>query len=268
MIVDFLMPLILLMIIALALLLYDRVESKMRRILEDRKLGIREVILMVTLMGIMVTLVTLMPEYAIQILFIAAYSYMLLVFTYIFSGRLVLSILPPSIFIITYLMADSVLITNIFAAVFAIMIITYLNSLFSLKVTLIFSALLTVMDTVQVFLTGHMVGAAVKMLTLRLPVAIVLPGVVVLGLGDIFLSGLLSTQTASRYGRRIGFLTAATISLALFIFEFLMLNFGFGAEGFPATIIVLLGWLLGIGIYTLQKKKGKWGGNSSKNKIR
>ncbi|MEM2308945.1 MAG: hypothetical protein QXV71_00410 [Candidatus Bathyarchaeia archaeon] len=257
MIMDFLMPSILLIIVALALLLHKRVESRMRRILEDRKLSVREIILMVTLMGIMVSVATLIPEYAIQILFIAAYSYMLLVFTYIFSGRLALSILPPSIFIITYLMTDSILVTNIFAAIFAIMIITYLNSLFSLRVALIFSALLIVMDIVQVFFTGHMVGAAIKMLSLRLPVAIVLPGISVLGLGDIFLSGLLSTQAASRYGRKVGLLTAATISLAFFIFEFLMLNFGLGAGGFPATVIVLLGWLLGIGIYTLQRRGSK-----------
>lgn len=254
--VDFLMPSILLVIVTLALLLYNRVEEKMRKVLDSRKLSVREIVLMVTLMGVMVTIATLMPDYAIQILFIVAYSYMLLVFAYILSGKLFLAIPPPLIFIAAYLLTNNVLVTNVLAAVFAIMIIIYLNFLFSLKMALILSALLTFMDVIHVFWTGHMIEAASKMITLRLPIAIVLPGIAALGLGDIFLSGLLSVQAALKYGRKVGFLTATTISLTLFLFEILIFNFEFGLHGFPATIIVLLGWLLGMGICIFQKKKG------------
>ncbi|MEM2701573.1 MAG: hypothetical protein QXR45_00200 [Candidatus Bathyarchaeia archaeon] len=265
--VDFLLPISLFLIVVLSILSHKRVENKIRMILEDKKIGIREIILMVMSMGIMVTIIAFIPTYAIQILFIAFYSYLLLVFTYVILGKLFLAITSSAFFIIAYLVSyfivDNILIVNIFmsvfSAIFAVMIITYLNSLFSLKITLIFAALLTVMDVIQVFWTGHMVEAATKMILLHIPVALVLPtypsiGFSVLGLGDIFLSGLLSTQVASKYSRKTGFLTAATISIAFFIFEIFMLNTGTGARGFPATIVVLMGWLMGMGIHALQKR--------------
>ena len=232
----------------------------MKTILEDKKLSMREIVLMVFSMGVMVTTIALMPNYAIQILFIAAYSYMLLVFTYIILRRWFLAFLPPIIFVASYLLVKNIFVMNIFAALFTIMVIVYLNSLFSWKVTVVFAFLLMIMDIIQVFWTGYMVEAANKMIGLQLPIALILPTfpsyrLTALGLGDIFLSGLLSAQTASKYGQRKGLITAATISIALFIFEILMLNMEIGVQGFPATIIVLLGWLLGMGLVFLKEKR-------------
>lgn len=267
--IDISLPLSLFLIVALSLLLNEKIGRRVRGILGDKKLGGREIILMVISMGAMVSLIVLMPSYAIQILFIAAYSYMLLIFTYLLLKKLLLAIIPPAAFIIAYFtvytLIEDVYIANtimsIFAALFAIMIITYLNALFSWRIAILFATLLTVMDVIQVFLTAHMTEAAVKMIALRLPVAIILPTfptlgyIMSLGLGDIFLSGILSAQAANKYGRKTGLLTAASISAALFIFEILVFNLKLGFEGgFPATIIVLLGCFLGLGISILQRR--------------
>ncbi len=256
--IDFLLPLSVFIIITLSILLYEKVQEKMKIILEDRKLGMREIILMVISMGVMITIVALMPNYAIQILFITVYSYVLLMFTYVALRRWLLAFLPPIIFVAVYLLIKNFFVMNIFAALLAIIIIIYMNSLFSWKITMIFTVLLVVMDVIQVFWTGHMIEAANKMIGLQLPIALILPTYpsykfTALGLGDIFLSGLLSTQTASKYGRKRGLITAATTSITIFIFEILMLNMEIGAQGFPATIIVFLGWLLGMGVSSLRR---------------
>ncbi len=99
------------------------------------------------------------------------------------------------------------------------------------------------------------------MIGLHLPIAIVImtfpsPRGIALGLGDIFLSGLLTIQTTTKYGKKAGLLVAVTISCVLFIFEVLLFNNILGEiRGFPATIIVILGWLAGIGIIVLSKLK-------------
>jgi len=257
--IDFLIPSSVFTIVALSILFYEKIRDRMKTVLEDKKLSMREVVFMVFSMGAMVTIIALMPNYAIQILFIAAYSYMLLIFTYIILRKWFLALLPPIIFIASYLLVKNIFLMNIFAALFTIMVIAYLNSLFSWKVTVVFALLLMIMDIIQVFWTGYMVEAANKMISLQLPIALILPTypsyrLTALGLGDIFLSGLLSAQTASKYGREKGLITAATISIALFIFEILMLNMKIGVQGFPATMIVLLGWLLGMGFIFIKEK--------------
>lgn len=264
--VDLLLPLSVFAIITLSILFYERIQGKMKTLLEDRKFSLREVIFMVISMGVMVTVIALVPNYAVQILFIIVYSYTLLAFTYIVVGKWFLAFLPPIIFISTYLLTYLfikdflviIIFMNIFTALFAIIVIVYLNFLFSWKITMIFGVLIMVMDIVQVFWTEHMIEAAYKMIGLQLPIALILPSFPsheyrALGLGDIFLSGLLSAQTASKYGQKKGLITAATMSITFFIFEILMLNMKIGIQGFPATIIVLLGWLLGMGLIFLER---------------
>ncbi len=257
---DLLLPLSVFTIAASSIFLYEKFEKKMRGIFEGRKLGMREVAFMVFLMGVMVTLVAFMPGYAIQILFVSAYAYMLLVFAYIVLGKWFLAIFPPAIFVATYLLVKNIYVVNIFAAIFSIMVIVYLSPLFPWKITLAFAALLTIMDVIQVFWTGYMIESASKMIGLHLPVALILPTypsqkLMAIGIGDIFLSGLLSVQTALKYKRKVGLLSAAMISFTLFIFEFLVLNLPLKIAGFPATIIVLLGWFSTVGFFHVKNEK-------------
>ncbi len=94
---------------------------------------------------------------------------------------------------------------------------------------------------------------------LRLPVMIILPtfpymeGISALGLGDVFLSGLLSIQTAQKYGRKLGLASAITIAVASFIFQTVLLNFN--VQAFPATVFIISGWLIALAAQSLYQSR-------------
>ncbi|MEM1586055.1 MAG: hypothetical protein QXX99_03795 [Candidatus Bathyarchaeia archaeon] len=267
---NFLLPISLFTIIALSILLHRRVAERAKEIFGERKISIREVIIIVIFMGILVTIIGLIPSYAIQILFIAALSYTLLIYTYLFSRKVIVSVIPPIMFIAAFLFLNYFLVENIlvviliidiFSVIFAIIVTTLIGPLFSWKVIMVFAALLTAMDVIHVFMTGHMVEAAGKVTSLYLPLVLLLPrlpslrGFTVLGLGDIFLSGLLSTYVASRYNPKVGLLTAASISIVFLAFDIIVFNFVPSIRAFPATLLVLVGWLLGMGPYILKRRE-------------
>lgn len=258
---DVLLPSVIFIIISITVFLYTKYERKAQSIFEGKKFSIRDAVLMVSIMGVIVTLIVFIPNLAIKIVFVVVYSYIISIFAYIVLKKWYLAILPCIIFILTLLFYPNLLILNLFAIVFAIIISVTLGTLFSWKTTLIFALLLTIMDIIQVFVTGFMIQAAEKMVGLNLPIAIMIPTYpfgrdIMLGLGDIFLAGLLAIQAKVKYGLKGGVLTASTIGIAMFIFEILLFNAVFGGiRGFPATIVVILGWLLGIGIIQVIKVK-------------
>ncbi len=249
---DVSLPLVLFSVVTLSNFLYQRFSENMKKLFENRKISVRTAAFMVLLMGVMITLIVFFPGQLILVFFIALYSIMMFVFSYVALRKWYFSIIPPIIFVLFYFFNWNLYTFNLFAVIFSVIIITYLGALFSWKTTWIFTSLLTIMDVIQVFITGFMGESAGKMIELGLPVAIILPAFpantsIVLGLGDIFLAGLLTIQTGLREGGNIGVLTAISISIAMFVFEIVSLNtdlFNF----FPATIVVVLGWLVSIGI--------------------
>jgi len=229
---------------------------------EERQFATKDAALLVIFMAIMVSLIALSMQYGfvnpIMVLLLFSYSALLFVFTYIFSNkRWYLAILPSIVFILLYLfLKDTVLwsyyLVNIYAAIFAVLIILYMGSLFTWKTTWIFTILITTADVILVFVTKSMVEYAEVGLGLRMPIAIALPIIplivteqgiwwTILGLGDFFFAGLLSIQTFKRYGKKTAILSAMAISVAFFIYEIYSLNYQ--PQPFPATLIIILGWL-------------------------
>ena len=212
-----------------------------------------EVVLFVLAIGLIITVIAFTPNRAIQIVYISNISILLFSFTYVVVKRWYVAIISPVTLVLLYFFFwDSLLIFNVCAAILACIITIYLNALLSWKTILVFAALMTVLDVFQVFGTGFMGQAAAKVFALRLPVLIVLPtyptdGFIGLGLGDVILAGLLSLQTILRLGRRVGTLTTLTISCAMFVFELVAFNTEYFTY-FPATVVVLSGWLIGIGV--------------------
>jgi len=246
---DIILPIVIFTIATASVILYQRFEKVIASLFEEKKFTTRDAVLMVVSMGVMVTVIVFIPSQALQIIFIAAYSYMLFTFTYLALKKWFFALLPPAAFVVSYFWFWNLFVFNLFVVVFAILITVYLSSLFSWKTVGIFAALLTVMDVIQVFMTGHMGESATKMIQLKLPVLIMLPtypaGMLIgLGLGDIFLAGLLAVQTAVKYDRKAGILVAGWISIAMLIFEIALFNIGF-AKFFPATVVVVAGWLMG-----------------------
>jgi len=252
---DILLPSVLFLIITGSILLQRRLEKMISSLFEERKLSTREIALTVVWMGCAVTAVVFIPSEAIQILFLAAYSYMLFFFTYIVLKRWYVAVFPPILFLLSYFFYWNLVVFNIFVIIFSMIITVYASGLFSWRTVWIFAALLTVMDVIQVFVTGFMGQSATKMIKLELPVLLMLPtyppGLTVgLGLGDLFLAGLLSIHTSAKRGLKAGILTAVMNGLAMFIFEVALLNTMF-ARFFPATLVVVAGSLAGLGTLRL-----------------
>jgi len=171
--------------------------------------------------------------------------------------RWYLAVLPSAVFIILYIFYNQTplwfpYLLNTYGAVFAVLVILYLGSLFTWRTTLVFSALLTGVDVFLVLVTRAMISAATHVSELRLPVLITLqtiPAIMTpsgflcmsLGLGDFFFSGLIAVQTLKKFGKNFALLSAVAMATSFFIFETLILNFEVSA--FPGTLMIICGWL-------------------------
>jgi hypothetical protein len=249
---------VLFLVTAATLYIHSKYEMRVESVFEERKLDYRYAIIMVAAIGIMASVLLLIPDKAVMIFFMSAYSLLLFLFTYLVAPKWYLAFLPPVLFITIYFSPYWMFnvfgvywIFNAFGIVFVILISVLLGSLFEWKTTAVFVALITIMDVVQVLVTGHMVESGVRIVEeLRLPAMIILPTfpymgkLSALGLGDFFLSGLLSIQTAQKYGRKLGFASAIVIAVVFLMFQTVLLNFN--VQAFPATVIILSGWLIAL----------------------
>jgi hypothetical protein len=247
--------------------LYPKYERRLKSLFEERKMRVRDIFLLVGAMGAMITLIALVPSKAIIILFLWAYSVALFLFTYLILPKWYVSILLPTAFIIFYLSYSlwdmhifwNIYTFNLFAVIFALFISIYLSSLFTWKTTLAFALFITIIDIIQVSITGFMVGASEKMLGLGLPIMVILPTIplsehlIGLGLGDFFLAGLLCIQTTKKYGKKLGVLSALSISLTFFAIQSILLTYA--PNAYPATVFIVAGWLISFGIIRYSETK-------------
>jgi hypothetical protein len=171
--------------------------------------------------------------------------------------RWYLAVLPPVLFVLLFFVYGPTsfwfpVLMNTFGVVFAILITLYLASLFTWKITLIFAALLTIVDIILVLFTNVMITAATHVAGLGLPVLISLPilplvmtadGIryLSLGLGDFFFAGTLATQTHKKYGKKTAIISALAMTLSFGAFEVFLLSTDFGA--FPGTVMIICGWI-------------------------
>ncbi|UCC33386.1 MAG: hypothetical protein JSW53_06380 [Candidatus Bathyarchaeota archaeon] len=258
---DISLSLALSLITAAVLFVHTKLGVRVKSLLGGREFTTRDAVLLVVMMGVMVTLlgwtIISIPPMAIVVLFLYAYSSVLFIFAYLIVPKWYLALLAPALFIALYFLWWNLILLNLFAVIFAISVSVYIGSLFTWKTTAIFVTLLTIMDVVQVLITGFMVESGEKTLSLGLPVAIALPSfplqeyMMFLGLGDIFLSGLLTIQNTQKYGKRWGIATIVAIGAVFLLLETILLNSEVAA--FPATVLVIAGWLTALGIRYLYK---------------
>jgi len=270
---DVVLPSVLFFLTAASVLLYPKLESKVKSILEERKFKMRDVVALVAVMSISVTAFVIAPDYAIIALFLIFYSLMLFLSIYIFTSKWYLGLLLPATFLILYFSLwnlpgtdVSVLVfIDIFAAIFVVFASVFMGTLFGWKTVAVFAGLITVMDVIQVFVTRFMVESSIKMQNLNLPVMIFVPTFpyqspgTLLGLGDFLLSSLLMIQTVKKYGRRFGYVSITFIACAFLIFGafqiwyFELLKQSYPVEeaaaksAMPATVFIMCGWLVALG---------------------
>jgi len=259
---DIAMPLTLFFVTLASMLLSEKTESKLKSVFEKREFALRDSILLATLIVVMVSLIVWVPQMGLMILYLFSYSMLLFVFTYLFSNkRWYLAIVPSAVFVLLYIFFKDTpiwfdylfnFLFNVYGVIFAILITLYIGSLFTWKTTIIFTCLLTVMDTILVLVTGTTVDVAKKTIGLRLPVAIVIPivplivteggvGITLLGLGDFLFAGLLAIQTFKKYGKKFALLSIMAMTVSFFIFEAFLPTYQSGA--FPGTVMIICGWL-------------------------
>ena len=261
-IIDVLLPSAVFLITLIVVFTHTKVQGRFRSFIGERQLRLREVILLVAAMSILVAVLVLVPSSAIIVVFLFVYSAVLFLFTCLLIPKYHLAVLTPAIFVALYLLYRGTLwwnlyLFNLFAVVFSVLVSVYMGSLFSWKTTTLFVALLTIMDIIQVFGTKFMVAYGERMIQLSLPVVIILPtfpsqmGFMALGLGDIFLAGLLGIQTIQKFGKRFGLVCVTSIAVVFMVLEMLLLNLE--VWFFPATVMVLAGWLVALGARQLHR---------------
>jgi hypothetical protein len=262
MIVDVLLPSVLFLVGLIVVFLHSRLNKKVDQLLGGQRLQLKHIILLVAAMGAMVTVLVFIPGQSLLFLFSFAYTVILFLFTYLIVPKWYLAVVPPVLFILAFLYFWDIYMFNFFAILFGISVSVYMGSLFTWKSTLGFVALLTVVDIIQVLVTGFTIASAQKALELGLPVGVKLPmlpfmeGSTFLGLGDIFFLGLLSIQGTQKYGRNFGIASTATMAFVFFLFQTFMLNSDI--QNFPATVFVISGWLASLAaryIYNLLASK-------------
>lgn len=247
---DILLPLVLFLVAVAIVVIYTFYEKKVSSLFGGKELRVRHAVSIVVAMGVIVTVLIFVPEIAIMVFFLFAYSAILLLFTYLVVPKWYLAVPFPFLFIALYFLGApcwNIYLFDFFAIIFAVSISVYLGSLFTWKTTVAFVVLVTVMDVIQVLITGHMITSSEKVLSLGLPVGIILPtfpylgGTTFIGLGDVFLIGLLGIQTTRKYGRKTGLESVASITLVFLLLLTVLLNYDVGS--FPATVFITSGWL-------------------------
>ncbi len=83
---DVAMPLTLFMVTLLAMFLEEKVEGKLKGVLEERQFNVRDALLLVAAISVTVSLVVFIPQMAVMIMFLFSYSMLLFIFTYLFSN--------------------------------------------------------------------------------------------------------------------------------------------------------------------------------------
>ena len=271
---DITMPIFLFLLCFASIKIYKKFEDKLKQILEEKEFQIKDVIVLVAVMGVMISIMVLVPSLALTVIILFAFSMLLFTFSLIATEKWYISIIPPIVFILLYCFGVFLnipylwnsYITNIFATLFAIMITVYVGGLFTWKTTAIFAVLLTAIDIVHVFLTGHMVKLAEHAIESKLPLLVslpVLPPIYTekglaptgLGLGDLFFAGMLSIQTFKEMNRKYALYSILGISISYFIFEALLLTYRIAF--FPGTLVIICGWFPVILVQKLREKTFK-----------
>jgi len=82
---DIAMPLTLFTVTIIAMFLDRKVERKLKSVFEEKEFHVKDAILLVAAMSVTISLIVFIPQIAIMLMFLFAYSMLLFIFTYLFS---------------------------------------------------------------------------------------------------------------------------------------------------------------------------------------
>ena len=140
---DVLLPAALCLIVLTIDFVNSRVKKTADSLFGGLKLGLTHVVLMIIAMSATVTVFVFIPEVAMQLFFLFAYSVILLLFTYLLTAKWYLGVPIPLVFIAVYLSPYwNLYFFNLFAVIFAVAVSIYMGHLFTWKTTVGFALLL------------------------------------------------------------------------------------------------------------------------------
>ncbi|MEM2913815.1 MAG: hypothetical protein QXH91_00225 [Candidatus Bathyarchaeia archaeon] len=276
MLFDVVVPLIIFLCASIALGLFLKYEKKFNSVTEGkRQFSRRDAVSIVLVICFAATAVALIPENLLIFCFLLYFAIVLFILAHVFTDNWRVSILAPTVFIVLYLFYWNPFIMNLFSIFIVVVVTSLLGSFFTQeteteaksilnrekisKAMLLFAVLIVLVDLILVWGTNIMEIAARKVIELQLPMLVIIPmfpffhGYNVLGLGDIFLSGLLGIMTAQKMGARFGMLSISLISTTVFLGETVLLNYY--DQPFPCTVLIVSGWLMALGIKRLHLLK-------------
>lgn len=110
---DVAMPLTLFGVMALAVLVSGKVEKKLKTAFEEREFKVKDAVILVTTITVAVSVMVFIPQMAIMVIFILAYSLLLFIFTYIFSdfNKATAKFFSGAFFVVSFLAATISLFT-------------------------------------------------------------------------------------------------------------------------------------------------------------
>lgn len=242
--VDLVLPTLSFVFLNLLLWTYPRVKPRLRRFMEEGELRIKDAIGLVLILAVVVAILAITPASLLMLLSLAGIGFVLNLTSLIFTGNRWISLILPIIFYLCFFFFWNLGLLNLFALILALGTSLILSSVFPWKSSIIFVALLSIIDIIHVFGTEMMVEVGQKGISLGLPIMLLLPaypaeGYLGFGLGDLFVAGLLSVKNWERFGRKAGLITSIHISIFIgLLMPFLDL---FGV--LPATVFIFAGWL-------------------------
>ncbi|MEM1564399.1 MAG: hypothetical protein QW734_02740 [Candidatus Bathyarchaeia archaeon] len=110
---DIAMPLTLFATTTIAVLTFEKVEKKLKKAFEEKEFQVKDAILLVAMITATVSVMAFIPQMAIIILFLLAYSLLFFIFTYIFSDfkKALAKLVSEAFFAVSFLIATTSLFT-------------------------------------------------------------------------------------------------------------------------------------------------------------
>lgn len=235
--------------LTICLLFRDRYAANFKNIFKDSlsvKFGNRYVIIFALLLfpAVVYILKNLDKNILLYIYFIAGF---LIIGTlgYILTGNKV-TLLSGLIYPIIYFNYWNTYTFNLMAILLVVSLILLMSNIISWKASKLLFTLLLIMDITLVFITKDMVALGSKILSLQIPILIHIPygrGISI-GLGDIFIFGLLCLQFTKEKGYKNNkSLEFVWMTTAIFFIILYLVRYYLPEMTYPATIFVGLSFI-------------------------
>ncbi len=181
-----------------------------------------------------------------------------IIYFYFFVGFLVLgiggyiltksrmAILFGFIYPILYFYHWNIYSFNLIAILLVVSVILLISNIIQWNILKLFVVLILIMDITRVFITRDMVVLGSRIMSLQIPILIHIPigNGLTIGLGDIFITGLLCLQFTKEKGytsnKSLGFIWITTSLLFILLFIVIMY---LPKQMYPATIFVTLSFM-------------------------